>query len=164
VRRTRRARLLSFRPFRFPFLLHERAIAPLDFSGLLSTRERIIRHLLGAHHDKNQFVYDLEMLGVFDRDALDELLVRALDVVENDTPRSRYLRDLVTYEGYHEHLVDAVRDAIEGRSRLSDAEREDPDVSFFAYLDWCARQPDAPEETWRAWREGRTTIADGVRC
>lgn len=33
VRSTWRARLLAFRPLRFPFLVAERAIAPFDFSG-----------------------------------------------------------------------------------------------------------------------------------
>jgi len=36
VRATWRARLLHFRPLRFPFLVAERAIAPFDLSGLAS--------------------------------------------------------------------------------------------------------------------------------
>ncbi|MBX3275021.1 MAG: hypothetical protein KF729_32450 [Sandaracinaceae bacterium] len=64
VRPSWRARLLERRPLRFPFLVRERAIAPLDFSGLASPPERIIRHLLGAHHDANQFAYDLALLSV----------------------------------------------------------------------------------------------------
>src|SRR5262245_55908049 len=41
VRDTWRARLLENRALRFPFLVAERAIAPLDFTGLASSRERI---------------------------------------------------------------------------------------------------------------------------
>src|SRR5262245_44929495 len=64
VRATWRARLLEVRPLRFPFLLAERAVAPWDLSGLLSSKERVFCHLLGAHHDEHQFAYDLEMLAV----------------------------------------------------------------------------------------------------
>lgn len=162
VRAPLRAKLLALRPLRFPFLLRERAIAPLDFSGLLSERERVIRHLLGAHHDKNQFVYDLEMLSLQDG-ALEEVLVRARDVVDARDPRHAYLRDLCVYERYHEHLVDAVEAYLAGESRLTDAERRDPDVSFFAYLAWCAGQPPTPEETWSLLRRGRYSIANGIR-
>ncbi|HEX6837985.1 MAG TPA: hypothetical protein VF334_15515, partial [Polyangia bacterium] len=86
VRATWRARALHWRALRLPFLLWERAVAPLDFSGLVSSRERIIRHLLGAHHDGHQFIYDLQMLSV-DPGALDELCARAAAVVRGDDPR-----------------------------------------------------------------------------
>jgi hypothetical protein len=160
VRGTYRARLLAFRPLRFPFLLRERAVAPLDFSGLLSDRERVIRHLLGAHHDANQFAYDLEMLAL-EPGALEELHVRVKRVLEEDTPRTRFLRDLVVYERYHELLEDAVRRACAGDFGLTGAERRDPDISFAAYLAWCARQPSTPEATWEALRSGRYDLAEG---
>ena len=153
VRATLRARVLEKRPLRFPFLLAERAIAPLDFSGLASTKERVIRHLLGAHHDANQFVYDLEMLALYEG-ALEELAARTRAVVEGSDPRARWLRDLVVYEGYHESLLAAVERALEGDFALDDAERSDPDVSFAAYLRWCAAQPQTPRETLAAWRRG----------
>ncbi len=164
VRDTWRAKRFAWRPLRFPFLLMERAIAPLDFSGLISTRERVLRHLLGAHHDANQFVYDLEMLSVTDDsgEALRELLARAREVATSDSPHSRFLRDLVVYEGYHRHLVEAVEDAIAGKERLSEAERVDPDISFLGYLAWCAKQPKTPRETITALREGRFTVREGV--
>jgi hypothetical protein len=169
VRPGLRAKLLSLRPLRFPFLLRERAIAPLDFSGLLSTRERVLRHLVGAHHDKNQFVYDLDLLDLFergdehDRGALEELLERAKTVVESDTPRSRFLRDLTVFEGYHESLLRATEAALTGHDALDDGERSDPDISFRAYLAWCARQPETPEATIALVREGRYTIDGGAR-
>ena len=162
VRRTLRARLFAYRPLRFPFLLRERAIAPLDFSGLLSDRERVVRHLLAAHHDENQFAYDLEMLAL-DPGALTELDQRVKAVLAEDSPRTRVLRDLVVFEGYHQSLARAVERALTGELDLSDAERADPDISFAGYLAWCARQPETPAETYRAWLGGTYRIAEG-RC
>lgn len=166
VRAGVRARLLALRPLRFPFLLREQAIAPLDFSGLLSPRERVIRHLLGAHHEGNQFVYDLEMLSlqpsVDGETALDEVRRRARDVVEGRDERHAFLRDLCVYEGYHEHLVDAVEAYLAGERRLTVAEQRDPDISFFGYLAWCAEQPSTPEETWARFRSGEYSVAHGV--
>lgn len=161
VRDTWRARLLAFRPLRFPFLLRERAIAPLDFSGLVSTRERVIRHLLGAHHDGNQFAYDLEMLSL-EPGALEELHRRVRMVLDDEGPSSRFLRDLVVYERYHELLERAVARALAGDFGLSDSERTDPDISFAAYLAFCARQPATPSETWTALVAGRYSVAEGA--
>jgi len=140
VRATFRARLLSFRPLRFPFLLRERAIAPLDFSGLASSRERILRHLLGAHHDENQFAYDLELLAIHEG-ALDELHERVRRVVTGEDPRAEWLRDLVVFERYHENLLAAVEHAREHGVRFAPHEADDPDIAFRAYLRWCAAQP-----------------------
>lgn len=162
VRPTLRARLLAFRPLRFPFLVAERAIAPLDFSGLASSPERIQRHLLGAHHDGSQLVYDLELLAAHPG-ALRQLGDRVRAVVEDDTPRSRWLRDLTVYEGYHERLREAVERAIEEGVVLSEDEARDPDISLTAYLRWCSRQPRTPEETWAAARIGVYSVAGGLR-
>jgi hypothetical protein len=163
-RPTRRARLLENRPLRFPFLLRERAIAPLDFSGLASSPERIISHLLGAHHDGHQFVYDLQLLEVHEG-AIDEVERRALAVVRGEDPRSEYLRDLVVYEHYHENLLEAVRAFKRGELRLSPDDEMSPDISFTAYLDWCAAQPETPAETFRAWLgapRSRASLGDGL--
>ena len=160
-RPTLRARLFDLRPLRFPFLLAERAVAPHDFSGLLSDRERVLCHLLGAHHEGEQFVYDLEMLSV-DPGALQELYRRARQVVENDTPRTRWLRDLTVYEGYHEDLLAAAERAVRGELGYPPERRDDPDTRFVAYLAWCARQPQSYEGTLAAWRAGRYTVADGI--
>ena len=152
VRPTLRARLLAWRPARLPFLLAERAVVPLDFTGLGSTPEALIRHLLGAHHDENQFVYDLELLACYDR--LDELRARVLDVIERDDARAHWLRDLAVFEGYHEDLLAAVERARASGPAMTEAEARDPDISLRAYLEWCARQPATPADTLRAWRAG----------
>ena len=144
VRPTWRARLLAWRPLRFPFLMAERAIAPWDMSGLLSSPERIVRHLLGAHHDVDQYVYDLEMLRLHAgwteelRQRLDRLLERP----------DGWLRDLCVYDGYHEELDSGLQRWEAGEIELS----EDPDISFTAYLRWCAAQPATPAATLAAWR------------
>jgi len=156
-----RARLLHYRPLRFPFLLAERAVAPHDFSGLLSDRERVLRHLVGAHHEGAQLVYDLEMLSV-DPGAIAELVKRAREVVENDTPRTRWLRDLTVYEGYHEALLAAAERALRGQFDYPPERAADPGTRFVAYLAWCARQPATYEDTLAAFRAGRYTIADGL--
>jgi hypothetical protein len=162
-RRTWRARLVRPRPLRFPFLLAERAIAPLDFSGLLSSRERVIRHLLGAHHDAAQFTYDLEML-MLEKGALEELAKRTRAVVEGTDPRAEYLRDLVVFEGYHEALSAAVERALSGDVGLGPSEAKSPDISFFGYLDWCARQPETPGATVSALVAGAYTLEGGLAC
>lgn len=154
VRGSWRARALQFRPLRSPFLLRERAIAPLDLSGLLSSPTRVVSHLLGAHHDGNQFSYDLEMLAA-NPEFVREALARAERVVAVDEPRSRWLRDLCVFEGYHESLAAACARALKGDYGLSASERRNPDVSFGAYLEWCASQPETLEETLELARAGR---------
>ncbi len=146
VRATWRARAMHVRALRLPFLLAERAVAPHDLSGLLSPRERVIRHLLGAHHDQNQFAYDLAMLSV-DPGALAELLERTRAVIRGDDPRGTWLRDLAVFEGYHENLLAAAERAHAGDLSLSEPDASDPDVSFQAYLGWCAAQPETPAMT-----------------
>lgn len=153
VRPTWRARLLANRAIRLPFLLAERAVAPLDFTGLRNPPERVIRHLLGAHHDGNQFVYDLEILAGHGK--LEQLRDAVAEVIAQDTPRTRWLRDLTVFEGYHESLAAAVARAIVAGPVMTDAEARDPDLSFRGYLAWCERQPATPAETIAAWRAGR---------
>jgi len=161
VRATWRARLLSNRAFRLPALLAERAVAPLDLTGLASEPERLFRHLLGAHHDAEQFVYDLEILAAYPG-KLEELRVAALSVVDGSHRRARWLRDLVVFENYHENLLAAVERAVKGDLGLDEDDASNPDVSFRAYLDWCARQPTSPGATWRAWRTGDYSLEHGV--
>ena len=135
-----RARLLSFRLLRLPFLLSERVVAPLDFSGLVSSPERICRHLLGAHHQPRQLVYDLELLSLHEG-ALAELERAAREVVEHDTPRTRWLRDLCVHQRYHEQLLEAVVRFRRGEALLTPEEALDPDLTLRGFLSWCARQP-----------------------
>lgn len=160
VRSTWRARALTARPLRFPFLVRERAIAPLDFSGLASSRERILRHLLAAHHDGSQFAYDLEMLAIHEG-ALEELKERAERVVSGSDPRAEWLRDLVVFEGYHESLLAAVERALREGKACDGDDTRDPDISFLAYLRWCAAQPQTPAETLRAVLGGEISFAAG---
>src|SRR5690606_29638121 len=84
-------RLLRVRPLRFPFLLAARAITPLDLSGLASSRDRLTAHLIGAHHDRRQFVYDLQILATHPG-ALDALLARARAVASGADPRAAWLK------------------------------------------------------------------------
>ena len=163
VRRNWRARLLSNRAARFPFLVAERAIAPLDLSGLLSDEARMTSHLLCAHHDNNQFSYDLQILAVTPG-ALDRLLAEVRRVVAHDTQRSRWLRDICVFEGYHEDLLAAVERARAGDFGVAPHEEDDPDVTFFAYLRWCAAQPATPAETLAELRAGTYGVQEGVRC
>ena len=154
VRAGWRARLLETKPIRFPFLLWEGSVAPWDLSGLLSRPERLIRHMLGTHHDGHQFVYDLQMLAMHPGQT-DELLDQARAVVEERDPkRAAWLRDLVVYESYHETLLRVVERAVQEGVTLPPDEAADPDISFLAYLRWCAAQPPTPREAWRAWRAG----------
>jgi len=162
IRDSWRARLFEWRPLRFPFLLAERAVAPWDLTGLSSDEDRIVRHLLGAHHDGNQFVYDLQILACHPG-ALERVREQAQAVVDGTHPRGRWLRDLVVYEGYHENLLYAVERALEGHFQLSEHEAENPDISFFGYLAWCAEQPATLEQSLAAWRHGTLRFAAEVR-
>lgn len=137
VRRTWRARLLQWRILRLPFLVRERAIAPFDLSGLASPPDRIIRHLLAAHHDGVQFAYDLELLALYPG-RLEELRDEVKKVIDGDDARARWLRDLTVFEGYHEALLDAVERTLRGERLLTPAQAADPDLSLYAYLAWCA--------------------------
>lgn len=152
VRATRRARWLEKKVLRLPFLLMEQAVNPLDFTGLRSGPERLIRHLIGAHHDANQFVFDLELMSGHGQ--LEVLRARVRQIVDGSDPRAAWLRDLVVFEGYHEQLAAAVERAIAGGPLMSDEEAEDPDLSLRGAMRWCARQPATPAATLAAWRAG----------
>jgi len=160
IRATWRARLLAPRVLRLPVLLAEGAVVPGDFTGLASPPERLIRHLLGAHHDRHQFAFDLEILAAHGR--LDELVAAARAVVTGDDPRAAFLRDLTVFDGYHEELLAAAHAAASGAPILTPAEAADPDTSFVACMRWCARAPATPAETLAAWRAGRFRIDGGL--
>ncbi len=137
VRNTWRARALHWRGLRLPFLLAERFVAPLDFSGLVSTPERVSRHLLGAHHQPAQLVYDLELLSL-EPGALEALEQAVREIVTQDTPRTRWLKDLCVHEGYHESLLDAVVRFRRGDALVNEREAMDPDITLRGFLSWCA--------------------------
>lgn len=161
-RATLRARLFAWRPIRFFGLVRERAITPWDLSGFLSSKAQIHRHLLGAHHDRTQCVYDLQLLSLHPG-GLAELRERVAAVVSGADPRAGWLRDLVVFERYHERLLEAAERVLAGEEELDPKDADDPDISFRAWLRWCARQPATPAETWHAWRTHAFTLQAGVR-
>jgi hypothetical protein len=160
VRSTWRARALRHKALRLPALLVEGAVVPFDFTGLGSAPATLIRHLLGAHHDRHQSVFDLEILAAHGE--LPTLRRAVAELVAADTPRARWLRDLTVYEGYHEALLTLVEAACAGRFELTAAEAVDPDVSFRACMRWCAQQPATPAATLAAWRAGAFRIDGGL--
>ena len=153
VRRSWRARLLANRALRLPFLLGSRAVIPFDFTGLRSEPARLVDHLLGAHHDRDQFVFDLELLA--GHGMLDELAARVAAVLEDRDPRARWLRDLTVFVGYHEALAAAVAGARPRGPVLTAEQARDPDLTLRGLVAWCARQPETLAATWQAWRAGR---------
>ncbi len=160
VRDNWRARLLFYRPLRFPFLVANAAIAPFDLTGLASTEDRIIRHLLGAHHDGNQFVFDLELLSAHEG-ALQDLVDRTKEILAGDDRHSRWMQDLTVFEGYHRDLLNAAKEALSG-IQLSKEDFLNADMSLAGYLQWCAEQPASPEETWNSIRQGHFSFTSQV--
>jgi hypothetical protein len=136
TRASLRARLLSWRVFRFPALIAEDALSLLDLTGLARRPDQLITHLLTAHHDQHQFHYDFELLAIHPG-ALDRLEGLAERVVRDDTPRTRWLRDLCVYDGYHEALLDAVRAWRADRLALTPEERVNPDITLTGFLRHC---------------------------
>ncbi len=145
-RRNLRARLLSNRLIRFPFLVKEQAITPLDLTGFCSSPETIINHLLTAHHDGVQFIYDFQLLELYDG-ALEQLHRRVSHIVENSNARARWLRDLTVFENYHESLLNASAQYISGQFSLAHKDTNNPDISFHAFLSWLTSLPDSPKST-----------------
>lgn len=158
VRATFLARVLQVRALRMPALFAVRALHPWDLSGLLSTPRDMAAHLLGAHHDRNQFAYDLQILSATSPESLAPLAAAARHLAEASDMRARFFRDLTVFERYHARLADAVERAIRGDFQLTPEEADDPDVSFVAYLAWCARQPSTPAATLAAIRTGAFRI------
>jgi hypothetical protein len=163
VRNTWRARVLRRRALRFPFLLRAKAIAPWDMSGLAQPSDRLIAHLLGAHHDATQFVYDLQILRAYPG-ALEKLRARLDRVLDGSDPQAEWLKDLCVFEGYHSALSEGLDRILAGVDELAPADASDPDVSFFAYLRWCAEQPSTPAATLQALRAGTYHPQHGIRA
>jgi hypothetical protein len=154
-RSTPRARRLAGRGWRFPALLWVRAVNPLDQTGLGSSTEHVIRHLVGAYHPGQNFLYDLQILDV-EPGALEALEARVRAVVDGSDPHAAFLRDLVVYEGYHERLLEAVVQW-RARGRLGE-EVAHPDTTLPAFMRWCAAQPATPVQTARALAAGRLVL------
>ncbi len=162
VRPTWRARLLANRALRLPALLASRAVVPHDFTGLRSPPAALIRHLLGAHHQADQFGFDLELLAGYGE--LATLAAAVADVQTRDDEQARWLRDLTVFDGYHAQLATAVAEAQAHGVVMSDAEARDPDRTFIGAMRWCAAQPATPRATWQAWRAGTFAFDSGARA
>lgn len=154
VRATWRARALAWRTLRGPALFFDRAITPNDFTGLISEPAQIIRHLLGAHHDGAQFIYDLELLAAYG--ALPQLRDAVVAQLASSSRRAAWLRDLVVFEGYHQQLLAATEHALAHGPAMTDAQARDPDLTLRGYLGWCLAQPATPLATWRVQRMAHT--------
>jgi len=159
------ARLMSIRPVRGPLLLGIGAVQPWDLTGLLASRDKLIRHLVGTHHDRRQFAYDLEILRLYPQ-GLEALREEVGAIVEGRHALAHLFRVTCVYENYHENLLAAVDGALAGDLGLDAGESEDPDISFAAYLEWCLRQPESVGKAIAKWRrsparEGREAHANG---
>jgi len=157
--RSGRARLMEPRPLRFPFLLWEGSVAPLDLSGLASTPTRLRKHVLGTFHAGERFAYDLQILACYPGE-LERLHEEVRQVVDGSHPRGEWLRDLCVYDGYHERLLAYLDRVASGEQSLEPADHRNPDASFTAYLTWCASQPATPQGTWQALSNGTIAFAE----
>jgi len=142
---------MSMRPVRGPLLLAIGAVRPWDLTGLLASRDQLIRHLVGTHHDRRQFAYDLEILRLYPR-GLEALRDEVSAVVEGRHRAAWLFRETCVYQSYHENLLVAVDKALLGDLGLEAGERVDPDISFAAYLQWCLRQPESVGGAIARWR------------
>ena len=149
------ARGLQYRLLRFPFVLWEGSVSPWDLSGLTSSPDRLICHVVGTHHDNEQFVYDLEILSCYPN-ALPQLKRKVDAIVSGTDPRSEWLQNLVVYEAYHKSLLGYMKriEVSNWKVSLSSEVKRSIDISFYATLTWCSQQPLTPRETWIAWRQG----------
>ena len=71
-------------------------------------------------------------------EALEELENKVRAVASGVDSKSRWLRDLAIYDGYHDSLLNLVTRMRRGEELLTVDERNDPDISFRGFLDWCA--------------------------
>jgi hypothetical protein len=55
-----------------------------------------------------------------------------------------WIKDLSVFDGYHDDLARAVRGFLDGALDVDPRWRTDPDISFYAYLAWCRKQPASP--------------------
>jgi hypothetical protein len=146
IRPTARARWFAARPLRSPWLFLGRRVNPLDHTGLASSTEHVVRHLLGAHHDRQDFLYDLQLFA-HEPGALQDLRDRVASIVDGTAPDAEFLKDLCVYEGYHEALLAGIDAWLDGEVTL---DHDDPDATLTGLLAWCRRQPDGARATIRA--------------
>jgi hypothetical protein len=154
------ARLLEHQIVRAPLLLLDRSVVPGDLSGLRSSTTTLRRHLLGTYHAGLEANYDLEILAARDPLALVALRDECRSVVDGTHPDARRWRLLCVYAGAHEALLAQIERALRGE--LLGLTTDDPDVSFFAFLRFCARQPIDVVATAAAARAGRYRVGEGL--
>jgi hypothetical protein len=153
--------LLEHQLVRLPVLLWDRSVVPSDLSGLRSMPDTLCRHLLGTHHAGTEADYDLEILACRAPQTLPALRATCAAVVSGTHPRARFWRLTCIYQGAHEALLARIDRALAGVLPGA-SETDDPDVSFLAFLRFCARQPKSLPETTALARRGRYHIAEGV--
>jgi hypothetical protein len=156
VRNTWRARLMSKRPLRFPFLLREGVIHPLEVTGLATSNRELREHVLGAFHPDEQALYDLALLKAHPGE-LEQLRDDLAAVVDGSHPRASWLADLCVYEGYHARVLSQVERAL-GGDLTADAEVA-ADTTLRAFVAFLCTQPRTPEDAWVALREGTLQIS-----
>lgn len=154
VRNTWRAQMWQYRPLRFPFLLWQKAIDPIDLTGLSGSMERKHSHLVGAYHPGDNALYDLECM-TCDAEALEKLRKDVVEIIKGQTARARFLQDLTVYDGYHSRLLSLIERAIAGDFAPAKGKEDHPDTTLRGFLHWCAAQPDSPEATIHALVRGK---------
>ncbi len=164
VRETRRARVFRWRPARAVFLFDVLGLSggprvnPLDHTGLGSSVDHVIRHLLGAHHDADDFHFDLALIA-HEPGVLESLRDRVQRIVDESDPDAVFLKDLCVYEGYHEALLSGIDAWLAGDLELDGT---NPDATLTAFLRWCAAQPDSLRATLRLARQGRLDFSPRI--
>jgi hypothetical protein len=153
VRQTWRAQLWQYRPFRFPFLLWQKAIDPIDLTGLSGSMARKHSHLVGAYHPGDNALYDLECM-TCDADAVEALREDVVEIMKGQTARARFLQDLTVYEGYHPRLLQLIDRALAGDFTPAQGKEDHPDTTLRGFLHWCAAQPESPDATMNALFQG----------
>ena len=159
VRDTRRARMFQSRPLRSPFLFGGRRVNPLDHTGLGSSVEHTLRHLIGAHHDAADFHFDLQLIA-HDRAALQSLRDTLVSILDGTHPRAEFLQDLCVYQGYHQDLLTGVEAWLAGEPPPLD--HNDPDATLTGLMRWCAKQPEGLRATLRAAARGELSFHPGA--
>jgi hypothetical protein len=153
IRQTWRAQVWQYRAFRFPFLLWQKAIDPIDLTGLSGSMERKHSHLVGAYHPGDNALYDLECMTV-DPEALKKLREDVVTILQSHSARARLLQDLTVYEGYHARLLHLIDRAMVGDFAPAVGKEDHPDTTLRGFLGWCAAQPETPESTLQAFLRG----------
>jgi hypothetical protein len=153
VRDNWRARLFDARLLRFPFLLAHRCIAPFDYTGLRQSPERLIRHVVGTHHEGKQSVYDLQVLDA--HGVLEQLREETKAIVDGSHPKHEWFKDLCVYENYHAKLLLRIEAWQAGNDQLTPDDHKNPDLTITGLLRWCVEQPTTPLKTLSAWRNGQ---------